>query len=813
MKIHQNNNSQANSPQIQNKAATKKQYLPITTALLITTCLGAGLPAMTAYAAEVEDSWTLEEIIVTSRKRAERIQDTPIAVTAFSASDISARSLSSITDISGFVPNVDITSGQISGGGANSQVTIRGIGQGDFLITTDPGVGTYVDGVYFARSMGGVMDLLDLERIEVLRGPQGTLYGKNTIGGAINLISMAPSDTFAGKGEITLGRFNRMDFRGSVNIPLVEDKLFTRISFSSRNRDGYGKRVAPNPLQQMNIDRSQFGATLNTNEIDTGNENADMVRGVVRWVASEEVEVTFAADYSRERENSMVVNLVAVDPADGPLLGLYNLVGALSGLYDPATLVVPDNPFISTGTGPSINNADVYGGSVTVDWDAGDIGVKSITAYRELQVDFGTDGDFTNLPLNEPFNRVTQNQFSQELQFTGLSFDDKFNWVAGLYYFNETAIDRNTVNFASGLFNGLEALAGPLDGSPLGAPTAPGGPGNPINALLDINLDIFNEVTNNSYAAFFQGSFSLTEDLSITGGLRYTYEKKKYFLVHRRINANVFIGGSPRTVENSWKELTPKLGIEYKADDDVLLYGSYSRGFKSGGFNGRPILEDELTSFNPEYVDAFEVGVKSDLFDKRLRANLAGFYYLYKDMQLNAVTAAPNGNLVVSIDNAGKSKIMGIELELQARPAEGLDMFFNVGYTDAEYTDIGTATSISLGNEFIKTPKWNLSGSVQYSIPLDNEASVTVRGDWTYQSKVYNNVQNSEAIAQNAYSLFNARITYMPPDEAWELALFGTNLTNETYLINGGGVPGSLGYFFGMYGQPREWGVSLSYHF
>ena len=249
------------------------------------------------------------------------------------------------------------------------------------------------------------------------------------------------------------------------------------------------------------------------------------------------------------------------------------------------------------------------------------------------------------------------------------------------------------------------------------------------------------------------------------------------------------------------------------ADDDVLLYGSYSRGFKSGGFNGRPILEDELTSFNPEYVDAFEVGVKSDLFDKRLRANLAGFYYLYKDMQLNAVTAAPNGNLVVSIDNAGKSKIMGIELELQARPAEGLDMFFNVGYTDAEYTDIGTATSISLGNEFIKTPKWNLSGSVQYSIPLDNEASVTVRGDWTYQSKVYNNVQNSEAIAQNAYSLFNARITYMPPDEAWELALFGTNLTNETYLINGGGVPGSLGYFFGMYGQPREWGVSLSYHF
>ncbi len=813
MKIYQKNDSRDNNPQVRNKALGKKQYMPVTAALLITTCLGSGLPVMTAYAAEEDDTWALEEITVTSRRRAERLQDTPIAVSAFSASDLAARSLSSITDISGFVPNVDITSGQISGGGANSQLTIRGIGQGDFLVTTDPGVGTYVDGVYFARSMGGVMDLLDLERIEVLRGPQGTLYGKNTIGGAINLISMAPSDTFGGKGEITLGRFNRMDFRGSVNIPLIEDKLFTRISFSSRNRDGYGKRVAPDPLQQMNIDRSKFGATLNTNEIDTGNENADMVRGVVRWVASEEVEVTFAADYSRERENSMVVNLVAVDPADGPFLGLYNLVGSLTGLYDPVTLVVPDDPFTATGTGPSVNDADVYGGSLTVDWDAGDIQVKSITAYRELQVDFGTDGDFTNLPLNEPFNRVTQNQFSQELQFSGSNFDDQFNWVAGLYYFNEKAIDRNTVNFTSGLFDGLEALPGPIDGSPLSAPTAAGGPGNPINALLDINLDIFNEITNNSYAAFFQGSFSLTDDLSITAGLRYTYEKKKYFLEHRRINANVFTGGSPRTVENSWKELTPKLGIEYKAGEDVLLYGSYSRGFKSGGFNGRPILEDELTSFDPEYVDAFEVGMKSDLFDKRLRANLAGFYYLYKDMQLNAITAADNGNLVVSIDNAGKSKIMGIELELQARPAEGLDLFFNVGYTDAEYTDIGTATSITLDNEFIKTPKWNLSGSVQYSIPLDNDASVTVRGDWTYQSKVYNNVQNHEAIAQKAYSLFNARITYMPPDEVWELALFGTNLTNETYLINGGGVAGSLGYFFGMYGQPREWGVSLSYHF
>lgn len=762
-----------------------------TAAWLVSAALVGSL-SMTDFAAAQEsesEQVELEEIIVTARKREESIQQTPISITALTAADMEARSLTDLSEIDAFAPNVDISAGPVSGGSFNSQITIRGIGQIDFLITTDPGVGTYVDGVYFARSMGGIMDLLDLERVEILRGPQGTLFGKNTIGGAVSLVSAKPTGDVGGRAEVTFGRFDRLDARGSFEFPVVSEKLFAKIAFSSKNADGYGRRI---------------DATTGDVLSRPGDQDSASARGLLRWVPRDNVTVDLTVDYTRERQNAAVVSLVQQNP--NSLIALYNAVGAISGLYGPYGATVPADPFVTNGTGPDVNNLDLWGISLTVDWDLGNLAVKSITAYRELDADFGVDADHTAIRYQEVLNRDSQDQFSQEIQFKGITFDGRFNWIFGLYYFGENAVDRNDVRLASGLFAGLEALPGAI--IPLGGPLFLGGAGNPLNALFDLEFDIFNKIDNRSYAVFTHGTFSLTEKLSVSAGVRYTYEKKEYFLDHRRINSGVPII-PPTTVSDNWDAFSPKGSIEFQASDDVLLYASVSRGFKSGGFNGRPTTQAEVQSFDPEFVTAYELGAKTEWFDRRLRLNVTGFYYDYKDLQLTIQTQTPDGNLIIVTENAGKARVKGLEIEMQARPAAGLDIRGGLGYLDAEYTDVGSSVFVTTSSKFVKAPKWTANASIQYAIPLQNDGTLIVRGDWTYKSKVYNDPENVESIAQDGYSLFHAKLSYESSDQDWILSVFGRNLSDKRYITNGNTALNSLGNVSAFWGRPREWGISI----
>ncbi len=731
----------------------------IKTGKIFTCILGVSMGSTLAYGAEPENKndveFGIDEIVVTARKRAENLQDVPLAVSAFNKAMLEDRSVYNLQELGRYVPNLDFSSGQINGGGFNSQLTIRGSGQTDFLVTTDPGVGTYVDGVYFARTMGGVMDLLDIERIEVLRGPQGTLFGKNTIGGAVSITSSKPTGEFGGRAEVTIGKWNRIDARGSLNFPVIEDKLAANIAVSMRKRDGYG----------VESDGSQ-----------TGNENIKAARLQLNWNASDNFNVLLAADITQQRQGHLPTSFLAFEPNAG-LMGLYNAVGGITGLWTPYILDIPADPFFSPGAGDNVNNLDAFGVSSTMDWSADQFDVKSITAYRELSAIWGgdMDGDPTRA-INQALNDNDQWQFSQEFQFSGDHMDDRFKWMVGAFYFRENAIDRNQVRFAVPLFAGLEALPGAI--IPLGDPANPatpfaGGAGNPVNIGFDIELDVLNDVNIESIAGFSHASFDLTDRLNIFGGLRYTFESKSYFLSHRRINANVFAAGSPRTVEDSWSTLSPKAGVNFKATEDVMLYGSYSRGFKSGGFNGRPLLEAEVQSYAPEFVNSFEVGVKSVLLDNKLQLNMTGFNYNYNDIQLTAITQDAIGNLVITVTNAAKAKIKGLELEMQARPTPGLDLTAAVGYTDAGYTDIGTATGITLDSKLPKTPKWTATAGIQYSVPVSDHGSLTFQGDWSYKGKTYSDVQNFESAAQDGYSLFNARISYRIADDQWELALFG----------------------------------------
>ncbi|MEX0297961.1 MAG: TonB-dependent receptor, partial [Kordiimonas sp.] len=658
-------------------------------------------------------STLLEEIIITARKRSENLQETPIAISAFTNQELESRSLTNLAELGSFVPNVTMATGAGgSGGGSNLQVYIRGIGQADFLFTTDPGVGVYVDGVYYPRSLGGVLDLLDLERVEVLRGPQGTLFGKNTIGGAINVVSRKPVGDGTGYIEGTIGRYNRLDLRGSFDVALSET-FFAKVSVSSKDRDGYGRRL--DFFSGEETDRS-------------GNENQTAARLALHWKASDTVTVDLSADYTREREQSVPEVLAFYDESVSAIAQLWNVLVADPVPMSTVFLTSEDDPFTTFATGPNESNLDAGGASMTINWEISDnIAFKSITAYRKMDGRFGRDGDGSPANYIATDNTQDQKQFSQEIQFGGTAMDDKLVWLVGGFYFDEYGRDENDVILASGLFNALEALPGTLDGSPLSAPTAPGGPGNPINISLDLDFDIFNEIDIKSYAAFTQSTYNITDRLGLTAGLRYSYETKDYTLDHQKVAS-----GAPiinlTTVSDSWDSFTPLVALDYQMSDNALLYASYSRGFKSGGFNGRPINEGAVSSYDPEEVTAYEIGIKSDLLDNRLRLNIAAFYSDYTDIQLSAVSADENGVLQLVVDNAGDAEVKGFEVELTAKPTANLDVSSAIGYTDFKLTELAPgATDITLESSWPKTPSWTASSSIQYTIPIDNFGSFAIR--------------------------------------------------------------------------------------
>jgi len=759
----------------------------------------------TAHSAEEEEAEKtnrgIENTIVIVRKRPENIQDTPIAITALSADQLAERSLTNLMEVGAFVPNVSMNSApSSSGGGNNSQIYIRGIGQQDFLFTTDPGVGLYVDGVFYPRTLGGVMDLLDLEQVEVLRGPQGTLFGKNTIGGAISLTSKKPKGDNAGYLELTLGDFNRRDLRGTFDFA-INDNLAAKIAISSKNRDGIGKRL-------------EFGTDRVLDE--TGDESSISTRLSLQWKASDNVVVDFNADYTKEREKGIPTSLIFVDDAGdfGGLGGLWNfLVGGPSGQIMSSDFII-GNRYDSYATGANQNDLDSFGGSMDIDWTIDEnLSFRSITAYREMEAFFSQDADASPLSFQETAQNQDQTQFSQEVQLIGSSLEEKLEWVVGAFYFDEFGRDRNDVRLVSGLYDALEAFPFPLDGSPITAPTAPGGPGNPINVLLDIDFDIFNEIDITSYAIFSQGSYKITDKLNLTAGIRYSFEEKSYFLNHTRVNSGVPIIENTTVVED-WSSFTPMASIDYKVNEDALVYASVTQGFKSGGFNGRPTTVGAVDSFEPEEVVSYELGFKTSWADNTIRINGATFFADYTDLQLNSISADDTGNLVLRIQNAGKAEISGFELEIQARPVDNMDIIGSVGYTDFEITELDAGVSdFTIDTEAVKTPKWNASLGVQYTWELDAGNLLSFRADGSYQGKTYQDIQNTEIIASAAHSIFNARLVYDNFDSNWQVALFVTNLTDKRYITNGFQTLTSFGLANVIYGRPRELGLSFKKSF
>ena len=737
---------------------------------------------------------SLEEVVVTSRKISESLQDVPIAVSAFTADALQKRGLTNISQIGDYTPSLimDFTSA-LTGSSASATTFIRGIGQSDFLLTIDPGVGLYVDGVYVARSVGGIVDLLNLERIEVLKGPQGTLFGRNTIGGAINIISAKPGEEFSLRAEVTIGSDSRRDLRMSVDVPLIEGKLYSSLSFSSKNRDGYAKRIPFTGEHGPDISYPSQAVGQNT---ELGDENTDTVKGIFQLDASDRLQATLIVDATRSREHSAVSTLLNTYPGATQLSGLYNgcIAGVipveacgpafnLNGDADPNNDRTPyDNrfltgdPYTTYATGPNFSNLDLFGISLTLDYALSDnIDLKSITAYRKLDAEFGRDGDNSPLTIDHTSNLYEHEQFTQELQVTGLSMDGKLKWLAGLYYFEESGRDNVFV---------------------------------PLGGLPFLSLDELNIVDNVSYAAFGQMSYNFTEDLSITAGIRYTKENKDYRPVHRELISGALL--LPDDVaELDITDTSPRLGIEYRWNENLFTYVSVSKGFKSGGFTGRTVdPQPAARPFKPEKVWAYEAGFKSDLIDDRVRLNGAVYYTDYTNLQV----VNQEGITPITV-NAGKAEIKGAELELQALVNDNLVLNVGLAYTDAKYSEITDPfATINLNSKFANTPEWSSTVGLDYTVDLDNNGTMQLHGDWNYNSKIYNNAENTPELTQPAVHLFNAAITYTNPNEQWDLVLGGRNLTDERYLVSGFDQPG-VGFTEGTYARPREWYLTLRLNF
>ncbi|WP_017670630.1 TonB-dependent receptor [Blastomonas sp. AAP53] len=782
-------------------------------ALLGTACAAIVAPACAQDADQGASG--LSEIVVTARKTSENLQEVPISITAVSAENLEQRGITNVSQIADFAPNVTLDgSAPISGSSSALVAYIRGIGQSDYAMNFEPGVGLYVDGVYIARNVGGVMDLLDLDRIEILKGPQGTLFGRNTIGGAISLVTKRPSKDFGARLEATTGRYNRLDLRGSMNIPLAET-LFASVSFSTKNRDGFVQRIPfPGvlPADQANF-RSIDNGILNglPSGNDLGNENSDTIRANLLWEPGSDTEVRLIADYTRTRENAAPSTLVTTTGQG--ISGLYNACvagaplpvcgsitnGLLGGQINPQfTSRTPyDNRFVTpdryTTYGNSIagTKLDVWGISLDVNHDLSDaFSLRSITAYRKMTSIFGEDADMSPLVIDHHGFQLNQDQFSQELQLTYDS--DNFKWLAGLYYFNEAGENNDLVPLGGGLFQ----VFGP------------------------------NDIRNKSYAAFTEGTFNFTERLSANFGVRYTAERKRFVGGQRDLNDLSFKLGVPLAAfpvpsdttilfppgvnRQSFNDVSIRGGVQYKLTDDIFTYVSYSEGFKAGGWDTR-LTGPELVapSFQPETARSWEAGVKSEFANRSVRFNIAAFSTDYRNLQL-----VVQRGISPLTTNAGSSKIRGVEVDLAWAVTPSFQLSASYGYIDAKYTRLdarANAAGIFLTNQFVNTPENTFSLAADYRLELSGTSFMAFHLDYSWRDDTFNDAVNTPQLVQEDYGIANATVRYSH-DDRWYLGGGVTNLLDKRYIVSGFNQPG-VGFIYETHARPREWYLQIGYNF
>jgi len=890
----------------------------------------------TSGSAASSDEGALAEIVVTAERREENVQNVPISVAAFTAETLQNRNLVDIHALGNLTPGVNLDAGApFSGDRSVLSASIRGIGQDDFAFNLNPGVGVYVDGVFFARTIGANQNLLDVDRVEILKGPQGTLFGANTIGGAISITTHQPGDEERFIAQATGGSYDRRDFGFSADIPIIPGTLLSTISVASQEQTGWMNVVpypantpygqAPFTVTPMS-DFAQAG--LGTSSTYDGN-GLQVVRGKLLWKASDKLSITLGADWSQE--DTTALGYTVLDTFQGNLAystfsTLYNLcisnnaaslpgaiqanggpptfvganalfagtcaqpraqvpgisqgappllgagyVGGPAGPYNylnhPGTAYLGSNaPYIwwnnaavSTGNinttyaadGPDFARYNLYGVSITGTYDLTDaMTLKSISAYRQITWSIGTS--LQGIPgdgIQSVTDKQHQEQYSEEVQLLGNAFDNRLNYVGGLYFFDETGYVHDFV---------------------------------PFEGLLYV-YDEANDVQNKDYAAFIHVDYKLTNQLSVTAGGRFTDVQTYFTGGQGDLNSFPFgsycwqhsCGGAPPYTDiipnanppgspffryfpntpdsQAWHIFDPTLGVQYHFTGDMMAYFSFNKGFKQGGWTTRlsdaiPVAQD--ARFGPEYSKTYELGLKSEWLDHHLLANAAVYFTNYDDIQLNI-----QQGISPVYTNAGNADIKGAELEIQSNLGGGLSLNFAGSYIDAYYTYINPAANIpqyflsdgtpvcpvntatidgatkvicpvqppgvtaanaqayALENAKLpKTPKWKFTFDPTYDLHLPNEAVVRFIPAITYTSSMFNDALNTPQLYRPATRMVDASIHYVSPSRMYDVAIGGTNLTDDRFITAGSPNNGA-GEVGGYYNDPREWYASLRVKF
>ncbi len=715
--------------------------------------------------AQEDGASPIEEVVVTARRREESLQSVPIAISAFDASELERLQADQLDGIQGAVPNLNLVQGRGSASSAN--VFIRGIGQPDALQTFDPAVGIYLDDVYVSRIQGALFSLYDIERIEVLRGPQGTLYGKNTIAGAIRLVTRKPSEEFEARGELTVGDYSRIGGRFYVSGGLT-DTLAASFSGLVDQRDG----LVDDPLS---------GREYNDRDNTSG-------RFALAWTPNEDFEALFAVDATRQKNALTTGRLESELRQTDLVLGQVVLQPAPTNEYD-----FQSSSTLANDPGQDLNH---WGSSLTLSWDVNDAySLKSISAWRKLEADFFIDIDATPFEVGDVFVGIVQEQISQEFQ---LLYDDggAFRGVAGLYYLHEN-VGSQQAAFAD------DFLA--LGGFP-----------------LDFLRTIGDDLTLDSYAVFAQGTYEFNDRLSATFGIRYTTEDKDYYRTTSTFSNVAFLTLPPFVYvdDKSWNATTPSVSLDYQFTDNVMYYGSISRGFKSGGFNGRANSTTETGDFDPETVWTYEVGAKSTLADGRMQLNTALFYSDYKDFQARVAEVvdptAPVPTFAFPVLNAGKLDIWGVELEADWLATDALLLSAQIGYLDADYKeflDDSRPGGDRSGDKPPFAPDWTTRLAATYTFDLGSNGALMLGADANYRGEAWLSVDNRDVLTQDRFWLFNALATWTSGDQRWSVTGGIKNISDEVYKTDAQEFSSVGNIQTAYYGDPRTWSLSLGFRY
>ena len=738
------------------------------------------------FAADEQDEKDdgLRVIEVTARKTMENMQEVPVAVTSVSADELMEAGVAVITELQQFSPNTTLQASR----GTNSTLTafIRGVGQQDPLWGYEPGVGIYIDDVYMARPQGAVLDILDVERIEVLRGPQGTLYGKNTIGGAVKYVTKEMTGDSEFDIQATLGNYGQTDFKITGQLPLVEDKLYIGFGQANLTRDGYGEFL-------------EIADNVGSQDKENYNKDLSATRLTVEYHASEDVFIRFNWDKTEDNSNAK---------------GGYRLLPSI--LVDAP---VPDSVYDSYTSMPTTNSVELEGYSFMVNWDINDdTSVKYVGASREGYSDTNIDFDNTPLDVFDVPAFYDDENTSHEIQLNHSG--DGYNLVSGLYMYDGESCGH------------FDAILGFLGRAAFGVP--------------GLTREVTGCNNSESTAVYAQGTFDLNDQWSLTVGARYTDEEKDAYVNNGLAFTNVYprdgwIPGYtrgavsfPRVLgtdtdgdgildapkSDSWSRFTPRVGIEYQMDEDTMLFASYSQGFKSGTFNPRATVNED--GANPEVVDSIEFGIKKDWNDK-VRTNVTLFSIEHQDRQYITVTPDPSDATVLNqnLGNIKGSTVDGLEAEITIAATEDLTFNIALGLLDGEIEDDPTIATPLVG--LSNTPETTLNVGVNYVI--DSEMGYFVLNANYYHRDDYILFEDSTLLSQEAYGILNLGVTWESNEGNWYGGLYAKNITDEEYMIGGYnfvGVADDGSYLPGLggdqtliayFGDPATYHLTVGYRF